>query len=82
MLGPLEKAIMGYVMNVVKGSCPKARYQELLPLWLEATQSDDAVVASAAGCAICDPVLTKTGRECMGTFMSCEPARVGWGMWR
>ena len=64
---PLEKAYMEYLMVLVKASCPKARYQELLPLLLEATESDDAVVASAACIAITDPLLTRTGKECIGT---------------
>eukprot|EP01047_Picozoa_sp_COSAG01_P003218 COSAG01_NODE_94_length_26962_cov_9.110933_2_plen_634_part_00 len=80
--GPLEKATLGGLMTLTKASCPKPRYQELLPLWLEATQSDDAVVASAACEAIANPTLTKTAKECMSTFLSCEPARVCWGLWQ
>eukprot|EP01048_Picozoa_sp_COSAG05_P020989 COSAG05_NODE_3727_length_1878_cov_1.568859_1_plen_579_part_00 len=78
----LEKAIMGRMMAVVNLSCPKARYQELLPLWLEATTSDDAVVASAACGTITGPLIFKTGKECSGTFFSCDPARVFWEMWQ
>ena len=39
---PLEKAYMEYLMVLVKASCPKARYQELLPLnfyWREGAGS-------------------------------------------
>ena len=43
----MEKALMEYVVKVIQVSCPKVRYQELLPLFLEVMESDDAVVASA-----------------------------------
>eukprot|EP01048_Picozoa_sp_COSAG05_P018780 COSAG05_NODE_2812_length_2613_cov_2.861575_2_plen_715_part_00 len=82
--GPLEKAYIGFLAALVKEvSCSKARYQELLPLYLEATESDDAVVASAACLAICQVVAnSSTGKECVGTCLSCDPARVVWGNWK
>ena len=81
--GPLEKAYMGFLGGLVKVSLSKARYQELLPLYLEATESNDAAVASAACVAISQVVMnTSTGKECVGTYLSCDPARVVWGNWK
>ena len=52
--GPLEKAYMGFVLALVKGSCPKARYLELLPLWLDATESDERRSGGIGGVCSCN----------------------------
>ena len=46
--GQLEQATMAGMGNWVNTMCPKARYQELLPLLLTTTAADDVVEASAA----------------------------------
>ena len=46
-------AVLGNLINIM---CPKARYQELLPLLLTATAADDVVEASAAVVALRTPL--------------------------
>jgi len=78
--GPLEKAALALMGAFVKASCPKPRYQELLPLFLEAAASDDAVMASAACMSMAWPLYGKTSKACAGTYLSCDPATVCWGV--
>ena len=80
---PLEKSCLVMAGKVVKSACPKIRYQQLLPALVstvEAAQGDhgDAVVASAASQSMVMPAMSKTGRESVGVFLRCDPARIGW----
>ncbi|MDE0916494.1 MAG: hypothetical protein OSB57_15075, partial [Planctomycetota bacterium] len=80
--GQLEQAQLATAGNWVNIMCPKARYQELLPLLLTATAADDVVEASAAAVALSAPLYWKTAPECRGVFLQCDPARVGWELRR
>eukprot|EP01048_Picozoa_sp_COSAG05_P004626 COSAG05_NODE_256_length_12752_cov_5.614795_5_plen_1061_part_00 len=75
----LEHSVVAAMTTCVTASCPKSRYQDLLPFFLECTRDNgDVVVASAACSALMFPAVSKTGRELAGDFLSCDPARVGW----
>ena len=78
----LESAVLVMAGTLVKASCPKAQYQELLPLFIEATDGDDVVLASAACVAMEWPVLSKTGKELAGAYLRSDPVRVMWGVRR
>ena len=79
---PLEKATMAGAGALVKGSCPKARYQELLPLFIETTDGDDVVLSAAASVAMNFPTMSKTGKELAGACLRSDPVRVMWGVRR
>ena len=78
--GPAEKAVIVYAGVVTGTSCQKARYQELLPLLVEALEDDDSVVASVACSACITPTLNKTGMECAGAFLAIDLGRLAWAV--
>ena len=78
----LESAAMVVPGALVKASCPKAQYQELLPLFIETTDGDDVVLSAAACVAMDLPVLSKTGKELAGAYLRSDPVHVMWGVRR